>query len=196
MVVKAVGGGYCRLQTPLKPALAARGTVAGHWLGALEGGGGTPRPSNASLPSPSSHNKTYAERSCVGGRRPAEPARAAGVWQIGGRQVLELSSPANSVYGNASIAMSSQKSSTTRISNRTNAWRHSVGVTVPCRLLAWVERARAQQDAGTLTYLLTRVRIHAPHKRTNSSTHTHTQTNEEVNRQRHTFTRVRAGAVC
>ena len=37
-VAKAVGGGYCRLQMPLKPALAVRGTVAGHRLGALEGG--------------------------------------------------------------------------------------------------------------------------------------------------------------
>ena len=45
-VAKAVGGGYCRLQMPLKPALAVRGTVAGHKLGALEEGGGTSRPSN------------------------------------------------------------------------------------------------------------------------------------------------------
>ena len=29
-VAKAVGGGYCRLQMPLKPALAVRETVAGH----------------------------------------------------------------------------------------------------------------------------------------------------------------------
>ena len=52
-VVEAVGGGYCRLQMPLKPAFGVRGTVAGHRLGALEGGGGglTPPhpPSNASL---------------------------------------------------------------------------------------------------------------------------------------------------
>ena len=42
-VAKAAGGGYCRLQMPLKLALAVRGTVAGHRLGALEeGGGGTP----------------------------------------------------------------------------------------------------------------------------------------------------------
>ena len=48
--MSAVGGGYCRLQTPLSPALGARGTAAGHRLGALEGGGGTsPPPSNASL---------------------------------------------------------------------------------------------------------------------------------------------------
>ena len=39
-VNKAVGGGYCPLQMPLKPALGVRGTVAGHRLGALEGGGG------------------------------------------------------------------------------------------------------------------------------------------------------------
>ena len=39
-VATAVGGGYCRLQMPLKPALGVRGTVAGHRLGALEGGGG------------------------------------------------------------------------------------------------------------------------------------------------------------
>ena len=36
-VGQAVGGGYCRLQMPLKPALAVRETVAGHRLGALEG---------------------------------------------------------------------------------------------------------------------------------------------------------------
>ena len=39
-VAKAVGGGYCRLQMPLRLALGVRGTVAGHRLGALEGGGG------------------------------------------------------------------------------------------------------------------------------------------------------------
>ena len=32
-----VGGGYCRLQMPLRLALAVRKTVAGHKLGALEG---------------------------------------------------------------------------------------------------------------------------------------------------------------
>ena len=37
---QAVGGGYCRLPMPLKSALGVRGTVAGHRLGALEGGGG------------------------------------------------------------------------------------------------------------------------------------------------------------
>ena len=44
---KAVGGGYCRLQMPLKLALAGRETVAGHGLGALEGGT-SPPPPNAS----------------------------------------------------------------------------------------------------------------------------------------------------
>ena len=48
-VAKAVGGGYCRLQMPLKLALGVRGTVAGHRPGALEGGGATSVPSNESL---------------------------------------------------------------------------------------------------------------------------------------------------
>ena len=39
-VGKAVAGGYCRLQMPLKLVLAVRETVARHRLGALEGGGG------------------------------------------------------------------------------------------------------------------------------------------------------------
>ena len=43
-VAKAVGGGYCRLQMPLKLALGVRGTVAGHMLGGLGGGGGVPPP--------------------------------------------------------------------------------------------------------------------------------------------------------
>ena len=41
-VAKAVGGGYCRPQMPLKLALGVRETVAGHKLGALEGGAGLP----------------------------------------------------------------------------------------------------------------------------------------------------------
>ena len=40
-VDEAVGGGYCRLQMPLRPALGVRGTVAVRRLGALEGGGFT-----------------------------------------------------------------------------------------------------------------------------------------------------------
>ena len=48
-VDKAVVGGYCRLQMPLRPALGVRETVAGHRLGALEGGGVTSPLSNASL---------------------------------------------------------------------------------------------------------------------------------------------------
>ena len=47
-VAKAVGGGYCRLQMPLKLALAVWETVAGHRLGAMEGAC-LPPPSNASL---------------------------------------------------------------------------------------------------------------------------------------------------
>ena len=39
-VAAAVGGGYCRRQMPLKLALAVRGTVAGHRLGARDGGWG------------------------------------------------------------------------------------------------------------------------------------------------------------
>ena len=38
-VAKAVGGGYCRLQTPLRLALGIGETAAGHRLGALEGEG-------------------------------------------------------------------------------------------------------------------------------------------------------------
>ena len=49
-VAEAVGGGYCRLQMPLKLALCVRGTVAGRRQGAPGGGGGYPRPlSNAFL---------------------------------------------------------------------------------------------------------------------------------------------------
>ena len=48
-VAEAVGGGYCRLQMPLKLALGVRGTVAGHRVSAL-GGGGNPPPSNVTLP--------------------------------------------------------------------------------------------------------------------------------------------------
>ena len=41
-VAKAVVGGYCQLQMPLKLALAVMETVAGHRLGTLEGGAGAP----------------------------------------------------------------------------------------------------------------------------------------------------------
>ena len=62
-VAKAVGGGYCRLQMPLRLALAVRGTVAGHRLGALEGGAGVPPPpSNASLPAAHPNNAHDARR--------------------------------------------------------------------------------------------------------------------------------------
>ena len=54
-VAEAVGGGYCRLQMPLRLALGVREPVAGHRLApwrALGGGGVTSPPSNASLPPP------------------------------------------------------------------------------------------------------------------------------------------------
>ena len=51
-VAKAVGGGYCRLQMPFKLALAGRGTVTGHRLGALEGGGGAGLPPFQCTPGP------------------------------------------------------------------------------------------------------------------------------------------------
>ena len=43
-VRQVVGGGYYRLQMPSGLAVAGRETVARHRLGALEGGGGGPRP--------------------------------------------------------------------------------------------------------------------------------------------------------
>ena len=43
-VAKAVGGSYCRLQMSLRLALGVRETMAGHRLGALEGGGVPPPP--------------------------------------------------------------------------------------------------------------------------------------------------------
>ena len=43
-VAEAVGGGYCRLQMPLRLALGVGGTVAGHRLRAVEAGGGPPPP--------------------------------------------------------------------------------------------------------------------------------------------------------
>ena len=48
-VAKAVGGGYCRLQMPLRLPLGVRGTVAGQRLGGLEGGG---HPCPGPLPPP------------------------------------------------------------------------------------------------------------------------------------------------
>ena len=51
-VAKAVGGGYCRLQMPLKPALAVRGTVAENRLGTLDGGLPPPPPFQFISPPP------------------------------------------------------------------------------------------------------------------------------------------------
>ena len=47
-----VGSGYCRLQMPFRLALAVREIVAGHRLGAREGGGGGSPPCNATCPPP------------------------------------------------------------------------------------------------------------------------------------------------
>ena len=70
-VAKAVGGGYCRLQMPLKPALGVRGTVAGHRLSALEGGsGGTFAPSNACLRAGRWEGGTRRGRTILGLRGP------------------------------------------------------------------------------------------------------------------------------
>ena len=44
-VAKAVGGGYSRLQMPLKLAFSVKEKVAGHGLGVLEGGGAGGYPS-------------------------------------------------------------------------------------------------------------------------------------------------------
>ena len=57
-VAKAVGGGYCRLQMPLRLAPAVRGTGAGHRPGALEGGGVASPPFDASLPPPPLSRRT------------------------------------------------------------------------------------------------------------------------------------------
>ena len=51
-VAKAVGGGYCRLQMPLRLALGFCGTVTADRLRAVEGGGSPSPHSNASLPTP------------------------------------------------------------------------------------------------------------------------------------------------
>ena len=51
---KGVGGGYCRLQMSLRPALGVRKTVAGHRVGALAGEGGVspPPPMHPWVPDP------------------------------------------------------------------------------------------------------------------------------------------------
>ena len=65
-VATAVGGGYCRLQMPLKPALAVRGTVAGHRLGAPEGGGGSPPPPSFPMhPCPSTLSSSSSDTSAA-----------------------------------------------------------------------------------------------------------------------------------
>ena len=67
-VAKAVGGGYCRSQMPLKLALGVGGTVAGRRLGGPEeGGGGTLPFSNASLGGGGGHVLTYPVNCRAGG---------------------------------------------------------------------------------------------------------------------------------
>ena len=51
-------GGYCRLPVPLKLALSVRGTVAGHRLGALGGGGRLPLFQCIPAPPPNSQPKS------------------------------------------------------------------------------------------------------------------------------------------
>ena len=65
-VAKAVGGGYCRLQMPLKLALGGREIVAGRRLGTLEGGGGVATPSFKPRPAhtPTHHSRTYQASHC------------------------------------------------------------------------------------------------------------------------------------
>ena len=80
-VAQAVGGGYCRLQMPLRLALGVRETVAGHRLGAL-GEGGTSPPSNASLPVSRSYHTTVSRGL---GRWPLEDSRHAPTPNTGAR---------------------------------------------------------------------------------------------------------------
>ena len=68
-------GGYCRLQMPLRLALAVRKTVAGRMLGALEGGGG------GGLPPPLQMHPWGRE----GG-----PGRIRGICKLGGGARLTL----------------------------------------------------------------------------------------------------------
>ena len=72
---EAVGGGYWRLQMPLRLALGVRETAAGHRLGALEGGGWGPPPlSNAALPPPDGQHKALLALSpAVCGASPSLP---------------------------------------------------------------------------------------------------------------------------
>ena len=58
-VAQAVGGGCCRLQMPLGLALGVRETVAGHRLGALEGGGGVRRQLLGAADTQTAHHATF-----------------------------------------------------------------------------------------------------------------------------------------
>ena len=80
-VAQAVGGGYCRLHMPLRLALAVRETVAGHRLGALEGGGGVPRPLSMHPSRGGASSREVASNGCRspgrGRDRPPAPSRRA-----------------------------------------------------------------------------------------------------------------------
>ena len=76
-VAEAVGGGYCRLQTPLMLALGVMGTVAGLRLGALEAGGGVP-PFQC-IPAPFRPTPCKATMSSPDGER-VNPLRSTFVW--------------------------------------------------------------------------------------------------------------------
>ena len=59
VTAQAVGGGYCRLQMPLRLALGVRETAVGHRLGAPAGGGYLPPfqciPGSGVVPPPHGH---------------------------------------------------------------------------------------------------------------------------------------------
>ena len=90
-VAKAVGGGYSRLQMPLRLALAVTGTVAGHRLGPLEEGGVPMHPRGGGLlafvrDSPPSRSEPKAPKG-GGGRLVAEEGFSRGLasrWGGGG----------------------------------------------------------------------------------------------------------------
>ena len=97
-VAKAVGGSYCRLQMPLRPALGVRGTVAGHRLGGLEGGGYLPPPPFQCIPAlcpplpppravarPRGRSATRPKGMGPGARTPPEQSTEEGVCACGRR---------------------------------------------------------------------------------------------------------------
>ena len=81
-VAKAVGGGYCRLEMPLKLALAVSWTVAGHRPGALKVG--TSPPSDASPPPLCgyAHPPIHTSATALGGVCPARQLRGCPVFEV------------------------------------------------------------------------------------------------------------------